>query len=185
MGVVSATEPMLDSRPRAPQQPPLPTCGPAWVELHLPAVFRFLRALGASRELADDLTQEVFVVAWRRQKQALPPPALATFLRRAARHLWLAQLRRNRRAEAAVAAAAERLWQAECAADDGDRWLAAARACTERLRGRAAEAVHAAYSEDLSRAEIARELGMQPKGVRTLLARTRRWLAECIRRNLT
>jgi len=171
---ISATE-----RPR----PAIPADA-QWIHRHVAAVFRFVRALGAGRDLADDLTQEAFVVAWQKGKHALPPPALATFLRRTARYLWLVHCRRERRAEAAIAVVAERLWEQDCAHDDGERWLLATRTCVGRLRGRPARAVAIAYGEEQSRRAIARELGMQENGVRTLLARTRQWLAECIRRRL-
>ena len=66
--------------------------------------------------------------------------------------------------------------------DDGSARIADARACVERLQGRAARAIALAYRDGRSRVEIAAELGMQPNGVRTLLARTRSWLEQCIRR---
>lgn len=149
---------------------------------HAGSLLRYLRMLGADRELAADLAQEAFVVAWQKRKQRLPAAVLATFLRRTARYLWLDHRRGQRRREAAIAAAAERLWRRDCADDGGEAMLAAARACLQRLQGRAAAAVALCYRDGRSRSEIAAELGMQPNGVRTLLARTRQWLGECIRR---
>ena len=165
---------------RAAAAPPAAVDG--WIAAHVGSVFRFARALGADRDVADDLTQEAFAVAWRKGRHRLPPAALAAFLRRSVRFLWLVHCRRERRAEAAIAAVAERLWQRDCAADGGEGRLLATRACVQRLRGRAARAVAMAYGEEAGRDEIARALGMRPNGVRTLLARTRRWLAECIGR---
>lgn len=144
-------------------------------------LFRYARALGAPVELADDLCQEAFVIAWTKGKVELPPGALATFLRRSVRNLWLQQRRSDRRKERAIAIAAERLWRRE--GDHGDREvLARARACVGQLAGRAARAVDLAYRDGASRERIAAELGMKPNGVKTLLSRTRRWLEQCIRR---
>lgn len=148
---------------------------------HVTGVFRFLRCLGASHPVAEDLTQEAFVIAWQKGKQHVPGPALGAFLRRTARFLWLEHRRGERRAEAAVTALALQLWEHECP-DDGDEVVAAARHCVRQLRGRAARAVELAYGSGVGRDAIARELGMLPNGVKTLLARTRAWLERCIRR---
>jgi RNA polymerase sigma-70 factor (ECF subfamily) len=153
----------------------------AIVRRHLRGLYRFARALGADAEFAGDLCQEAFVVAWRKGRQDLPDRALAAFLRRSARLLWLQHHRRERRREAAFAAASERLWREEDGAHD-DR-IAAVRACVDQLRGRAAQAVQLAYGDGRGRAEIAAALGLTPNGVKTLLARTRGWLEQCIGRH--
>ncbi len=158
---------------------------------HVDAIYRFARTLGADRELAADLTQEAFVVAWRKGKHDLPPGALATFLRKSVRFLWLQTRRSDRRAEAAIAALTEQRWVERTALADGghepdseDALVAAARRCVARLEGRAARAVQLSYGEGRGRAEIATTLGLAQNGVKTLLARTRRWLAACIRQSL-
>lgn len=165
---------------RAVPHDPAAASDAAIVGAHAAPLLRYARALGAPRDLALDLAQEALLVAWKKRKQHLPAPALAAFLRRTVRFLWLDQCRNARRAEAAIAAAAERLWQQDCADDGGERWLEATRACVQQLTGRAAAAVRLAYGEDWSRDQIADELRMRPNGVRTLLARTRKWLATCI-----
>jgi len=144
-------------------------------------LFRYARALGADAELADDFCQEAFVVAWQKQKQSLPAPALATFLRRSVRNLWLQHQRRDRRKERAIAEVAERLWVSETESGS-DELVARARACVGQLQGRAARAVDLCYRDGASRDDIAAALEMKPNGVKTLLARTRRWLEQCIRR---
>lgn len=144
-------------------------------------LFRYARSLGADAELAEDLCQEAFVVAWQKHKQSLPAPALATFLRRAVRNLWLQHCRTGRRRERAIAAATERLWLAD-GDEQGDEMVMRAKSCIAQLEGRAARAVDLAYREGASRDQIAAELAMKPNGVKTLLARTRQWLERCIRR---
>jgi RNA polymerase sigma factor (sigma-70 family) len=156
----------------------------AVVQDHADGVWRFLRCLGASRDVADDLTQEAFAVAWRKRKQHLPPAALSAFLRRAARFSWLEHCRAERRAEAALSALALQAWEEETL-DDGAELADAARACVQQLRGRAAQAVQLAYGHGEGRQAIASALGMLPNGVKTLLARTRAWLEQCIRRRLS
>lgn len=144
-------------------------------------LFRYARSLGADAELAEDFCQEAFVVAWQKQKQSLPAAALATYLRRSVRNLWLQHVRSDRRRERAIAAAAESLW-VQAPGGRGDELVLRTRACIEKLQGRAARAVDLAYREGVGRDHIAADLGMKPNGVKTLLARTRRWLEQCIRR---
>ncbi|MCA8965170.1 MAG: sigma-70 family RNA polymerase sigma factor [Planctomycetes bacterium] len=152
------------------------------VHRHVAGVFRFARSLGATRDEAEDLTQEAFVVAWRKGKQRLEDRALAAFLRRAVRLLWLEHRRDARRAEAAISALTLQLWEREIE-DDGSLRIEATRDCMRQLQGRAARAIDLAYRDGASRVEIAAALGMLPNGVKTLLARTRAWLEQCIRRN--
>lgn len=154
----------------------------AFVNRHLHGVFRFARALGADHALAADLAQEAFVVAWQRGKQSLPELALASFLRRTTRFLWLQQCRSDRRREAAIVKAAEKQWQREDESQRDAR-VAATRICIQKLNGRAREAVQLCYGEGRSRDQIAEALDMAPNGVKTLLARTRNWLAMCIERS--
>lgn len=151
------------------------------VSRHLRGVFRFARHLGADRELAADLTQEAFAIAWQNDKSRIPDQALARYLRRTARNLWLQHHRGEQRREAAIAAATERLFEDE---DDAtcDARIARTRDCVHRLEGRAEQAVLLRYRDELGREEIATALGMTPNGVKTLLSRTRRWLQRCIER---
>lgn len=153
----------------------------ALVQRHLSGVYRFARALGADPEFAADIAQEAFLIAWQRSKQNLPDRALARFLRRTARFVWLQNCRQDRRREAAIAKAAEVAFE-NCSEDDADHAarITATRRCIERLNGRAQQAVQLRYRDGHSRDQIADALGLAPNGVKTLLSRTRRWLQQCI-----
>ncbi|MFK7738839.1 MAG: RNA polymerase sigma factor [Planctomycetota bacterium] len=147
---------------------------------HLAPLYRYACALGADSDQARDLCQEAFVAAWRKQKQSLPPAALASFLRRAARFAFLQSRRKDRRQEVAVLREVDAIWSAPDPDHDHDARVAAVRACVAQLKGRAAEAVRCTYGLGHGREQVAATLGMKPNGVKTLLARTRRWLARCI-----
>jgi RNA polymerase sigma-70 factor (ECF subfamily) len=153
----------------------------ALVRQHARGVVRFVRLLGADAALAEDLAQESFVIAWRKRKQHLPATALGAFLRQAARRLWLERRRGDRRHDAALANAAEQLWARECAHDDGEGLVAAARMCLHRLGERARTAVQLVYMNECDRAEVALQLGLRDNGLKMLLQRARAALAECIR----
>lgn len=145
-------------------------------------VCRFLRVLGAPAAVADDLTQESFVVAWQKQKQGLPGPALGAFLRRTAKLLWLEYCRDRRREASAMAAVAERLWASECAADGGDAFVEAVRRCLQQLAPRARQALELVHAEECEREVVARQLGLLPNGLKMLLQRARQVVLECARR---
>lgn len=169
----------------APKGPPGALDVEATLRRHLQGVWRYLRMLGAAAELADDLAQEAFVVALRREATGLEPAALATFLRRTARFLFLRHLR-DRDEAVLLADAVDELWARDCDDDDGDGMVVALRACVGELEGRARLAVERSYGlqqePERSRVELARELGMEPNGVKTLLQRVRQVLRACVER---
>jgi RNA polymerase sigma factor (sigma-70 family) len=158
----------------------------AMVRCHLPWVWRYLRAHGATAHEADDLAQDTFVVALRKDASGLPPAATAAFLRRTARHLLL-RARRRQRGAVELADAVDELWRRDCA-DGGEELLAALRACVGLLGPRTRRALELAYgyasatSERASRAAVARHLDMTENGVKTLLQRARQRLRLCLTR---
>lgn len=55
-----------------------------------PALWRYVRTLGADAAAADDVVQEAFVVVLRRERfDASSPRAVFHFLRTTARYVWL------------------------------------------------------------------------------------------------
>jgi RNA polymerase sigma-70 factor (ECF subfamily) len=156
----------------------------ALVGRHQRAVWRYLRALGAPPDVAEDLTQETFVVVWRRGLDDRGPAAAAAFLCTTARHLWLRKRRDEGRREELLAELADRLWQRDCGHDGGDAWLAALHDCTQQLDGRARTAVHLCYGPGRDYDAAARALDLKPNGLKTLLQRVRALLRACIERKL-
>lgn len=179
--------PQPSPRPISDRAPVLPGPGPDHdldraLERHMRGVWRYLCALGASVDEADDLTQEAFVVAWRKGVQDLEPSALGAYLRRTARFLFMRRVRDNQRARQRIADEVDRLWEVRCLEDEGDGMVEALRSCRESLGARARSALDLTYEAGRSRREIAAELGMSEDGIKTLLQRTRAALRECVRR---
>lgn len=174
----------------APEAPPVPAPAvgdfAAWVDRHLRSVWRHLRMHGALPDAADDLTQEVFVVAWQKAAHERAPAAAAAFLRRTSRFVFLRHLRDRDRSAVELADAVDLLWTSDCEADDGDGLLAALRECVAQLDGRARRAVELSYGTDAispaPRIDAAAELGLQPNGLKTLLQRVRQQLRACVER---
>ena len=141
---------------------------------HWASVRRYLRILGAEPALADDLAQDVFVVALRKGIDDRGGQT-AAWLRRTARNLFLDQ---SRKRKPISLEAAEEVW-AERGDHDGER-RSALRDCLQLLTERSQAAVRLAYGDRQSWAQIGSTLGMQASGVKTLLRRCRATLKDCI-----
>lgn len=154
----------------------------ALIRRHQTGAWRYLRALGAAADEADDLLQEVFLVAWRKGLEDRGPAATAAFLRLTGKNLFLRRRRDRGRAEALLVELADRRWHNECGRDDGEAWLAALETCLDALQPRAREGVERWYRGERDRTAAA--LGLSANGLKTLLQRARASLRECIERRL-
>lgn len=152
---------------------------------HQASLRGYLAFLGCPSGLVDDLVQDVFLAALSSGFADYSPRATAVWLRRAAHHLLIKTLERERRAVAlSDAASAELAWVEFEGDDGGERYLAALRDCLQRVRGRAREALALRYGEALGRAEIGRRLQLGEEGVKSTLARARQRLRECVEARL-
>lgn len=151
----------------------------AMIRTHWAAVRRFLRLLGADGPTADDLAQDVFVVALRKGVATREPEAASGFLRATARNLFRASRRRRR---SVPLEDLEQVWSEE--ERDVDRRRDALRRCQGRLTDRVQQALRLAYGERRSRAEVAQALGILPGGVKSMIRRAHRKLRECVERTL-
>jgi len=148
-------------------------------------VWRFLVTLGCRPADADDLTQEVFLNLLRGNFNYESPQATTAWLRTVARNLFVSALRRKR-----VILLAPNLddidphWAAFEAAAPFDKRVGLLRECVGELDDRLQKAVHLRYAAEVSREQMARELGMAEAGVKTLLERLRQKLKECVERKL-
>lgn len=154
----------------------------ALVRRHQAEVWRYLRYLGASAELADDLTQETFLQLLRAPFAERSNEATTSWLRTVARNFYVKSFRRPPFAETELDAI-EAGWNSYAANDGGDDSLVRLRECLDRLDGRAREAVRWHYEERRSRTDIAERLGLGSDGVKSLLRRTRAALRTCVERS--
>ncbi len=156
----------------------------ALVRRHQQDVWQYLRLLGRAPADADDLTQETFLLAFRKGVRSIDARATGAHLRRIARFLHLnqhrADTRRRASAERAWCDAIDDAWSAGRGEFTSDDYLAVLRRCRSRLRGRQHTVIELFYRNGFSRAEIATRMGMTENGVKTLLQRTRERLRRCI-----
>lgn len=164
------------------------------VRAHQAEVWRYVRYLGATPELADDLVQEAFLQLLRAPFVERTPAATSAWLRTVVRNLYVKSFRRPPFASADLDAI-EATWngfvgdgdasgdgEASGASAAGDEALARLRQCLAHLDGRARSVVAWHYEERRSRADIAGRLGIGEDGVKSLLRRTRALLKACVER---
>lgn len=156
----------------------------ALVQQHQAAVWRYLRYLGASSELADDLTQETFLQLLRAPFVQRSVAETAGWLRTVARNLWIRSLRRPP-FDLAELDTIEAVWRDAALDDGGAGMLDELRRCLDGLTGRARDVVRWHYEERCSRTAIAARLGIGEDGVKSLLRRTRTALRDCVERRRT
>jgi RNA polymerase sigma-70 factor (ECF subfamily) len=148
-----------------------------------PALWRYLRVLGADAATADDLVQEAFVVMLQREQfDGSVPGAVFTFLRSTARHLWLRS--RQRRSSEREVEEADAVWTARCGEGPGDEYVDALRACMAQLPERSRALLAATYGDGAGRAEAGERVGIGRDGVKSALRRLRTFLHDCITRRL-
>ncbi len=148
----------------------------AWIARQSDLLWRYLRYLGASRELAEDVMQEVLIRALAHHGTARPG-----WLRTTARNLLVDHWRREGRAPLSVdAAALERVWCAQ----DTDARRGALRACLDGLPARSRQVLELRYGDGLGWSEIGARIGLRAQGVKSLLQRLRVAVRGCVERRL-
>jgi RNA polymerase sigma-70 factor (ECF subfamily) len=151
------------------------------VRQHQDEIWRYLRYLGATAELADDLTQETFLQLLRAPFEDRGEAARSGWLRTVARNLYVRSFRRPPLPLTELDEV-EAAWQRFARGDGGCESLDRLRRCVERLDGRARAVVKLHYEERRSRHETGERLGIGEDGVKSLLRRTRALLRDCIER---
>jgi RNA polymerase sigma-70 factor (ECF subfamily) len=159
---------------------PAPRAPAAWVAAAAPRVRRYLRCLRCPRDLVDDVVQDALLAAVGAHGGQQPPlPWLFTV----AKNRWLELCRRKRPELVAALDALDLRTRAELGDDGGDSRVQALRHCVERLPARSRQALELCYGgEQLARPDVAARLGLGIEGLRSLLARLRTALKQCIER---
>jgi RNA polymerase sigma-70 factor (ECF subfamily) len=147
--------------------------GQQFVHEHYHAIYRYLLYLTAQPDLADDLTQETFLLGWRYLATFQGRGTLRGWLLRIARREFL-RLRQRRQAELGLEGLGE------LAAGDGTAWLESVelRAVIGRLPLEEREVMLLYYLEGYSSSQIAPILGVPGRTVRRRLEQARERLRQ-------
>lgn len=154
----------------------------ALVEAHQASLRSFVALRISLRSEAEDLSQETFVIAWRKLADFEAGGYFGAWLRTIARHLILNHRRKFRAESVGSYQELENLWgervQAQ-APNEPDR-LAALRDCLTKMDGPSLKLLRDRYLEGLTVHEIARQSGKGYSALTTRLYRLRELLAVCI-----
>jgi RNA polymerase sigma-70 factor, ECF subfamily len=149
---------------------------------HQAGVWRFLRAAGCEPNLADDLTQESFVMVLQRPFLEFSRAATAAYLRRVAMNLLINLRRREGRMHLTEDPEVfEMAWvQWAGAEDNGDEQLAALKQCLKKLTPRARLSLEMRFRDGATRESIAAALEISEHGAKNLMQRAKGQLKTCI-----
>lgn len=165
------------------RSPPPPDDAPAWPGAAAARrILRYLRFVGCPADAIDDVAQDVLVASLARWPagDAPLPWLLAT-----ARNLHRRLLRtRGRRRELVDSERLDAVWRETVPDDAGESMRAALDRCLQQLPERSRAALQLRYGNGDDRAAIAAQFGLGEEGVKSLLARVRAAVAECVRRRL-
>jgi RNA polymerase sigma-70 factor, ECF subfamily len=150
---------------------------------HQLRVFRFIVRRVANDALAEELTNEVFVDAWRNAKSYEGRSQVGTWLIAIAHNRAISALRK-RREEAwdddKAGALADDADDPEVTAQKGDK-AAAMRRCLDKLSAEHREVVDLVYYQEMSIAEVSEIVGIPEATVKTRMFYARKKLSEILK----
>ena len=151
------------------------------IQQHQLGVWRYLRALGCEPSLADDLTQETFLVVLQKPFQEYSDAATSAYLRRVAHNLLVSLRRRSGKVSAVDDLEQfEQAWTEWTAEDHGQELLDVLGQCLQELTPRARMALEMRFRQQASRKEIAAALEISEHGAKNLMQRAKQQLKTCI-----
>lgn len=160
----------------------------ALIERHQAGLWRFLRALGAEADLAEDIVQEAFLSVWN-TPPSIPYSNAAAWmgwLRTVARNRFISIRRREKRkVSLGEMDAVEELF-CTLSPDGSDNWLVALELClaSPHLDGRSREVLECRFRDGMTAREIALKFGMGESNVGVTAHRAMAKLRSCIVRKL-
>jgi RNA polymerase sigma-70 factor, ECF subfamily len=151
------------------------------IEQHQLGVWRYLRALGSTSELADDLTQDTFLKVLQKSFTIYDEATTAAYLRRVAHNLYISHQRRASKVNLVEDFQFfEQYWSTWVRDDNGAELLAKLKKCFEKLTPRAKWSLEMRFRDRLPRVEIAQNLKISEHGAKNLMQRAKKQLRECL-----
>ena len=151
-------------------------------------LFSYIWTIVGDEHLAEDVFQEVSMLAIDKADQIVHPEALGVWIRRSARNLALSALRKRGRDrhvfDDELLDQLDADWRGYAAADEAES-IDALRDCLRKLTPRGQQVVRLRYVEGLSGQKLADAMGRSLTAAYIAVSRANRSLADCVRRTLT
>jgi RNA polymerase sigma-70 factor, ECF subfamily len=153
---------------------------------HQGQIYGFIYAVVRNREDTDDLFQAVCLVLWRRFESYRPRSSFLAWARQIARNKIGHFVKRKRLPIYVSEDLLDILMEGSATpcSDEAEVYLAGLRRCRENLAATDEELLQLRYVEGLSTVDIAERTQRLQQSVSRSLNRIRRWLLECIRKEL-
>lgn len=154
------------------------------LEEYVPRIFRFALRLSNDHHMAEDLTQETMLRAWRHRDRLREPQKAIVWLLRIAANVWLDQMRRRKhplaRAETLATEIVDQThWPSQMVIGQED--VRVALNALNSLPPRQREVLYLHACENLTHAEIAEVLNIGPDAVKANLSVARKKMRELLK----
>jgi RNA polymerase sigma-70 factor (ECF subfamily) len=147
----------------------------------------YLRSIVRRRDMAEDIFQDLCVLALQKRAELVKISHLESWLRVSARQLAMNAMRKsanqNLQLGDRVLDLMDRHWDA-LAATSASAMPEMLEQCVQRLAPSARNIINARYVEGLACGEVAARLGRSVESLYVALSRIHKKLAECIQRNI-
>jgi RNA polymerase sigma-70 factor (ECF subfamily) len=155
----------------------------AWtLEEHYRPLSRYLRFLGCSDTLAEDLVQETFIAVLARPPILHDPGAFPAYIRAVARNKFLKALQKAKSEPVREdLAEADAVWEPVASREGWDAFREAVRGCIEGLDDRDRAILKNYFARENGRREAAAASGLSDEGLKTLLRRIKDRLKACVK----
>jgi RNA polymerase sigma-70 factor (ECF subfamily) len=144
------------------------------LEQHVETVYRYALRLAGRRDLAEDLTQETLLHAWRSREKLRDPQVARVWLLRIATNLWTDQLRRTRFQPGALSGEPPCPYRVPERAILESEQVRLALAAMDELPPRQRQVLYLITCQQQSQTEVAEVLGIEKSTVKANLSLARK-----------
>lgn len=149
-------------------------------------LYGYILSLSGNSDVANDVLQEANIVLWKQWHQFEPGTNFKAWAFRIAHFQYMAFRQKQFRDKVLFSdeLLSKLAWEAREVDETHDERAAALEKCLDLLAPRSREAIRLRYSDDLKVCDMAQKLGCNANSVYQILFRARKWLIECVQKDV-